>query len=167
MAFASVALMALGTAVSVYGAYSQGQAQSAADQYNAEVQQQNAQSAIEQGQLLAKQDARQQALDAGTIMANSGASGATGPGSALDVLGDVSAQGNLQQQEDQYNQQLKGWEYGISAQTDTTAAHNATSASILSAGSALLGGAARTAGMYNYYYGPKTGTGAPLAVMGF
>lgn len=131
---------AASTAVSAYGAYQQGQQEAAANKYNAQVQNNITTIDEQQAQLQAQQDARQTALRRGTIAANSGASGGTLSGSALDVLGDVTTQSNLQTNEDKYAGDAAAYAHTTNAQTDTQAAKDASNLSILNAGNALLKG---------------------------
>lgn len=162
MATAALIVGAIGTAVSAYGAYEQSQATANAEKFNAQVQSNNEAAALAQGQLQAKQDARNAALAAGTIEANQGASGGRMDGSALDVLGDVSTQWNLQQQSDKENAALKGMGYANSATADNFAASQQSP--YLSAASALTAGGSST--LNNYLYNTRTNQGTSLSNMG-
>lgn len=155
-------LSAIGTAVSVVGALTSSKQQQSADTFNSQVAKNNATAMQEQGTLEAKQDARQKALLAGTIEANAGASGGTGSGSTLDVLGDVNRQESYQQQLDEYNASLKGTGYTNESIADLTAASNAGQSGILNAAGALGNGAVNTYGIYNKY-STSAGSGNPGA----
>ena len=156
-AWAPVALAGIGTVTSTIGAIQQGKQNEAAANYNAEVEQNYATAQEQQAQIQAQQDARQTALLKGTIIANAGASGGTGQGSALDVLGDTVSQGTLQQQNDIYSGQLGAMKSTNSAKSYQFQAANAMPDAMLNASSKLFSGAQGTYDTYNKYYGSPQG----------
>lgn len=144
MAWAPVALAAIGTVTSTIGAIQQGKQNEAAANYNAEVEQNYATAQEQQAQIQAQQDARQTALLKGTIIANAGASGGTGEGSALDVLGDTVSQGELQQQLDLENGRIGVMKSQNNSQSFRFQAANAMPEATLAASSRLFSGALST-----------------------
>jgi len=151
MAFAAAipAIMSIaGTAVAVYGVYQQGQAQKSAADYNARLAGQNAVIARQQADLRARQQDRLNRMRLGTIRATQGAAGgAQDEGSVLDIIADNAMQGELQRQEIMYEGELKARGYQGTAALDRMQGKAAGKAAAIGAGSALLGGASKTAGL--------------------
>ena len=158
MAMAVPIMMAVGTAVSVIGAIQQGNAAKAAANFNAQVALQNqqiaeqdAQIAREQAALQANQADREGRLRLGKIRAAHGASGGAMEGSVLDVLGDVSAQNELEKQDVIFQGELqarsalnRGAGFANEAALETYRGKSAQTAGYLSAGRELLSGGRKT-----------------------
>jgi hypothetical protein len=155
-------MMVVAAAVSAYSAYSQGQAAKKAGEFNAKVAQQNAEISRAQAAAQAQQTQRETFLRLGAIRAAQGASGGTMEGSALDVLGDVATQGELQRQQDIYRGEMQARGYNNTASLDLMRAKSAGQQGTLSAVGSLAQGAAGAAGAGSSVYGamntPKTAT---------
>lgn len=175
LAIAGTAATVIGTAVSAYGAVQQGNAQSAARNYQAAVDRNNAQVA-EWNAERAKDisDTKVQAqMRAGTLRlsAQRAALGAAGveldSGSALDVQGSTAGQTALDAQQTDYQGQLtqygyrtQGANFQAQAGLDTMAAQNASTSGFEAAGGTLLSGAGQVADRwYRYNKGPGFGIG--------
>jgi hypothetical protein len=141
-------VMAVGAAVAAYSAYQQGQTAKKAAKYNAAVQRQNAEATLTQSRANAAQIQRQNVLRLGLIRANIGASGGTGEGSAMDVIGDVAAQGELERQNELYRGELASRGHTNTATLDEYQGTAAGRAGALGAGQELLRGGAGAAGAY-------------------
>lgn len=145
MAIAAAAIpyiMMAGAAVAAYGAIRQGQIAKATGEYNATLNSQNAKLAEQEADMLAKQQHRENYLRMGALRAAQGKSGgAAGEGSVLDIIGDVAAQGELENQMIQYRGELKARGYTNTAALDRFSGEQAQRSSYLQAGSALLSGA--------------------------
>lgn len=142
-------LQAVGTVVSVISALSQGSAAKQAADYNARVNLQNAEIARADAAAQAVQADREMRLRLGTIRANQGASGGTADsGSALEVLGDVAAQSELEKQNILYRGELAARGYTNTASLDTYSGSVAQRAGYLRAGTELLAGGVRTLDAY-------------------
>ena len=143
-------LQVAGTVFSVISALNQGNASRQAGQYNAQVNQQNAEIARSEAEANARQQDRENYMRLGAIRAAAGKSGgAANEGSALDVLADSAAQGELERQNILYRGELRARGYSNTAALDEFGGENAQSSGYLKAGSELLGGAVRTADAYN------------------
>jgi hypothetical protein len=125
--------MIVGTAVAAYGAYQQGQAAKASAQFNAQVANQNAQAARAQSLMQQQQQQREQYKRLGAIRAAQGASGGTMEGSALDVLGETAAQGELERQNIAYRGEMAARGYGNTASLDLFGGKQAAQAGTLTA----------------------------------
>lgn len=135
-----------GAVISAIGALRQGQAQSNAARFNAQVNEQNAQIARQRAAAQAAQADRETYMRLGAIHAAAGASGGqASEGSVLDVIGDVAAQSELHKQNILYEGELAARGYTNTATLDTYGSEVAQTGSYLKAGSELLGGAV------NYY----------------
>lgn len=141
-------IAAAGAVVSAYGAYDQGQKAKKAGEYNAKIQEQNAGIARSDAAANAAQTNRENTLRIGAIRANMGAGGGT-EGSALDVLGDITAQGKLQSQFQTYGGEMQARGYGNSASLDRYEGGQAARAGTLKASGELLSGAGYAGGLYN------------------
>lgn len=144
IAAASVAV--IGSAVSAYGMYAQGQAQKKMGDYNAKVQQQNAAMKIQQAQyssmLLAQRNQRLR----GSQAANAGKSGIDISGSTGDVMYDSALQGSLDQQTAIYKGEV-GSNESISAGNISQAEGAAGQySSYFGAAGSILGGVGAAAG---------------------
>jgi hypothetical protein len=139
----------VGAAVSAYGAIKQGQAASAAAEYNAKVSQESAKIALSEADLQAQQIDRTTRQRLGALRANAGASGGTGAGSALDVIGDVAEQSSLEKQYALYQGELKARGFTNTANVELAQGADARSASIYAASSRLLEGGTNAASIYS------------------
>jgi hypothetical protein len=171
---AAIAATVIGTAVSAYGAIQQGQAQSAARNYQAAVDRNNAQIAewnAERAKDLSDQRVQAQ-MRAGTqrLAAQRAALGAAGvtldSGSALDVQTTTAEQTAIETQNTDYQGQLaaygyrtQGANYRAQAGLDSMAADNASTAGYANAGSTLLSGAGQVADRWYRFNKPGYGIG--------
>jgi hypothetical protein len=167
--------MAVGTAVSAYGAYSQGQAQKKMNKYQADVANQQAvlaeRTADQNTQLTqiqasqeSKQLNRKYAVLAGEQKAARAASGLGGGSvSEGDIATDTLNTQNLDESMIRYNADLQSWKLKQNADMESwglgnqatmykTAGKQAAKAGMINAGSTILQGAASTA-----YTGYKLG----------
>lgn len=156
LAEVSIAMTAISAGVSAYGAIKQGQAQSAALQYQAQVAQNNqkiagqyAQQAIADGE---NKVAAKQQQTAQMIGAQRAAMAANGidldSGSPLRLQEDTAKLGNVDAltirnnaAREAYGYQVQGLSYGQQAQLDEASASNAVTAGNLNAFSSIVGGA--------------------------
>ena len=140
-----VTMMLVASAVSAVGAYSKGQAEKNAANYNAAVGE------VNKGMALRDQSrAFQQAQ--GRAVAGYGSSGVQlGTGSPLDVLADSAAQSEMDRLKIRFN-------YDSRINLDRATAKNASTASVLNAASAGLGGYANMRGMGTRIPGTGGGT---------
>lgn len=166
LAEVSVAMTAVSAGVSAYGAYRQGQAQSAADAYQAQVARNNqivagqyAQQATQDGEnkVAAKQEQTAQMIGAQrAAMAANGVD--LDSGSPLRVQQDTAKLGEVDAMtirnnaaREAYGYQLQGLSYGQQAQLDESASENAETAGSLNAFSSILGGASSVASQWTKY----------------
>jgi len=155
--FIPAILSAVGAGVAAIGAIRQGKAAAAADAYNAAMARQNAAFSRQNADLQAAQDQRTTAMRLGAIRASQGASGGTQAGSALDVIGDVARQGEIQKQIDIYQGEQQAAGYEGTATLDTMRA-----SSDLAAGQAGAIGAIGKGAMTAYSQWPSHGAGSSL-----
>ena len=141
-------IMAASAAVLAVSAIRQGNAAEAAANFNAQVAEQNAAASREQAAARAKQVDRENYLRLGAIRANQGKSGGTMAGSALDVLGDAAAQGELERQNVVYQGEMAARGYANTAALDRASGENAATSGYMRAGSELLSGGS---GAYTAY----------------
>jgi len=162
MSVAALPLIITGvsTAVQVVGALRQGRATESAANYNAAVADRNATVVRQQAGQEAAQIDRTNRLRIGAIRASIGASGGAMEGSAIDVLGDVVAQGELDRQQALYEGELRAIGFEDTSTLERRRGAEAKSASRLRAGSALLSGAAQGYQQYDDIYG-GSGEGSP------
>jgi len=138
MAFLAIA----GAVIAAVGAIKQGQAQSAAASYNANIAAQNAVVSEQQGVAAVEAQRRDAARSIGRMKALYGASGVqSDSGSPMDVLADSAASAELDALTTQYNYKLKGLGFMDQASLDRQNASNATTAGYINATSAVLRGA--------------------------
>ena len=137
----------LGTLLTSFGLYQQGQAQEAAGNYNATVASQNADIAIQQSKDQAQQVDREAILALGAMRASAGASGG-GQTSFLDVIGDTAAQYELQKQQTLYGGKLAARGYRNTAAIEKFQGKQAAYSGKLAAAGALLSGSADTYGSF-------------------
>jgi hypothetical protein len=135
---------AIGTAVSVVGALSQGQQAKSAADYNAAVANNNAIAARQQADANAAAQQRKARLQIGSMRAGYGASGVSLEGSPLDVLEQSASMAELDRQNILYGGALKAQGYEATAGLELMRGDAAVTGSYFNAGSALLMGAAKT-----------------------
>lgn len=145
MAWLAAGLQIVGTAVSVIGQLSQGDAKSQAAEYNA----QTAESLANQTQLQGIEQARRVRVNAlktiGEAKANYGASGVQLEGSALDILQESAQNATLDALNVKYQSDLKAFAYRRDAGSQRAAGENAKTASVYGAAASLLTGGANIA----------------------
>jgi len=160
-----IAMTIASTAMSVAGSIQQGQAQAAQAKYNAAVArnnqmiaQQNAQDALDRGAAEEQQQRKKTQMLIGQQRANLAVQGADlSSGSALDLVGDIAATGELDALTIRRNAalearqyQVQGMNYQAENQLQQMAAGNARTASYFDATTSLLDGATKTAGYFDY-----------------
>lgn len=141
-------LMAVSAAVSAVGAIKQGQAASAANEFNAKIAEQNAEAADQQGQAAAEAQRRDAQRRIGAMEADIGASGGTMGGSATDLLADSIRMATLDNLTTRYNYKMRGAGYTNEAALSESAAKSARTASYFEAGGSLLRGAGNSLSYY-------------------
>ena len=157
---------AISTAVSVVGALRQGSAESDTAKYNAQVAMRNAEISRQQAKAEAAQIERTNRLRIGTIIANVGGSGITMEGSALEVLGDVVSQGELDRQQALYRGEIRAIGYEDTSYLERQRSKDARTAGYFRAGSALFKGAAQGYDQYEDIYGGTEGEPVKLTRAG-
>lgn len=176
----AVAAMVGGTAVSTYGAIQQGQSQSAAANYNAQVQMKNAQQAKINSQLAAEAGNAQVESQGfknrariGTLKAEQGASGVTvGQDSFADVVESQRQLGQLDAltirsnaTKEAYGYLTQGESYKEKAALDKAEGANASTAGYVGGAGTLLNGLGSAGEAWNTYQMKAgldtTGFGAP------
>lgn len=135
-------IQVVGAVIGAVNAIRQGQAAGAAAEYNAAVNRQNAEIAMRNARSEAAQQDRENYLRLGAIRAAQGRSGGTMEGSALDVLADTAAQGELERQNIMYRGALAARGFTNTAALDEFSGDNARTGGYLRAGSELLSGVA-------------------------
>jgi hypothetical protein len=148
--FAVVA--AVGTAVSAYSAYSQGQAQASAQRYNAKLAENQAAGARNAADVEASQRLEHYRRVQAQNRANVGAAGVTEAGSPLLVMADNAAQAEMDAQLVRYRGELGATTYQGEANLRRYGAGRAEAGGYLGAGSTLLSGAYDIG---SRYYGGK------------
>ena len=142
-------LSAVGTTTAVVGAVKQGQAASAAESYNAKVNEQNAAAAEQQGAAAFEAQQRDAQRRIGAMTADYGASGASlTDSSASDVLRDSIRMATLDGLTTKYNYKLKGLGYVNEATLNKANAKNAKTSSYFDATSTALRGGLQIASYY-------------------
>lgn len=138
MAFAVPLLMYASAAMSAASAIQQGKAASAAANYNAMIQ--KGEAAQTRSDTLAQtlQQQRATVLRLGAARAAIGKTGGTGEGSALDVIGDVASQSELERQWMEYQGESKARGYERTAELDQMQGRAAMDAGILRGAGAAL-----------------------------
>ena len=126
-----------------FGAISQGNAQAEANEYNARVSEQNALYARQEAEAEALRTRRENQRRVGQAAAQYGKAGVVvNEGSPLEVLGDISAEGELDAMIQEYKGERQSRYYESEAEQNRLKAKQARSAGVWNAGSSLL-----TAGM--------------------
>jgi len=147
--FIAVALSAIGTVTAVAGAAQAGDAQQAAEQYNAQVDAVKAQEAQNQAASQAAIDQQTTRRNIGQISAAYGAGGVDASGTPLSVMMDQTTQGEMQRQLDLYRGNTNSMSDLQQATLDTASGAAAASAGAIKAGSTLMTGAGSTANSLN------------------
>lgn len=150
MGAAAIPLLIASTVVSAYSAYQQGQAASAAADYNAKVANANAQMTEAQGEAAVEAQQRQQQRQIGAAVAAYGASGVDpSSGSPLDVLQSSVREAALDNASTRYNYDVRADSYRNQSTLDSMQASNASTAGVLNS----LGALAQGGNTYEYYSG--------------
>ena len=136
-------------AVSAAGAVSQGISNAKTAKFNEKVAHQNATLARQQAELQARQTDRENRRREGQLRAAIGPSGGSSEGSAIDVLGDVVYQGELERQTVLFRGEIGQAGFLNTASLESSRAKNAPTAGYLRAGSEVLGGVSSTLGSIN------------------
>lgn len=131
-------MMYASAAMSAASAIQQGKAASAAANYNAMIQKGEAAQARSEALAQSVQQQRQTVLRLGAARAAVGKSGGTGEGSALDVIGDMAAQGELERQWIMYQGESKARGYDRTATLDQMQGRAAMDAGIMRGAGAAL-----------------------------
>ncbi|TXG77625.1 hypothetical protein E6Q11_02530 [Candidatus Dojkabacteria bacterium] len=149
MAAAAIAMSAVGSAVQAFGQVSQGNAEFAAGQYNADMNQR----AADQTRATAAEEERRLRIQSrkqlGDIRANYGASGVGLEGSALDVLEESASNAELDALTVRHAGETRARAFEAQANLERFRGRNARTAGYLGAATTLLkfgGGAAASYG---------------------
>jgi len=156
VALIGLALTVVSTAVGVYSAYSQGQAQQKAAKYNAKVAENQATAARNAAAVREQQHRERIRQLAGTQRANSGASGIALEGSPLLVMADTLEQAELDAQRIRYGGEVSATGFESQARLQRFQGAQAAQAGMIGAGSTLLSGAAKA---MSYGGGATTSSG--------
>lgn len=148
MAVAIPLIMVAGAALSAYGAIQQAQAQKAAANYNAELNERNATVALQQAEFEADRVRRASTKMQGAITAGYGAAGVFG-GSALDVLADSAAQAQLDIETVKYKGHLQALGYRSSAELDRFSGEVAEQQGQMRAASEFITGIGKAGATYS------------------
>lgn len=164
LAYASLAMGALGTGMNVMGQMQQGQAQSAMYGYQAAVMRNNQQiaemqaaDALKRGLIAETQQREKGAQRQSTMLAGLAGQGTDISGSATDILGDAAASTEFDALTARANAAKEAWGYRVKAldagnNVSLSMAQQGASGSLLGAGGALIGGAGSVADKW-YKYG--------------
>lgn len=143
MAALPVVLLAASTAVSAIGAIQQGNAQAAANRYNAQVAEQNSVAAQQQAEASAAIQREQSRKAIGATVAGYGASGFTADGTPLDILANSASTAERDRQNILYKGKLQAAGYESQAELDRASASNAESQGYMSAAGILTRGGSK------------------------
>ena len=124
------------------GARQQARAVGRAESFNQQVAEQNAAAARQQAEQEAAQLDRENRLRLGSVRAGAGAAGIAPEGSVLDLVGDLTTQGELARQDALHRGELRARGFAIDAQLSAMAGRSAQRAGRMAAGTALLSGGA-------------------------
>lgn len=144
----TIAATVISTAVGVYSAYQQGQAQQKAAKYNAKVAENQAIAARNAAAVREQQHREQVRRLHATQRAVSGASGVTEEGSPLLVMADTLEQAELDAQRIRYGGEVSAAGFESQARLSRFQGQQAAQAGLIGAGSTLLSGAASAARVY-------------------
>lgn len=137
----AVGMMAAGTAINAYGAYSAGKAKQAAYNYDAAVAEQNATMAKDQAAFEAdRQESKTRRFVAGQRVSYL-ANGVTLSGSAMDILADSTIQGEMDRLSILYGGEVDAVNYRNDAARSRFAGKQEAKAGMFNAAGSLLSGA--------------------------
>lgn len=146
--------------VSAYTAYSSGQAQKQAAEYNAEMQRRAAQDALQSGAMRAAAHRDKVRMLEAQQIAGSAAAGVNPfSGSSLDVIKETAGMGELDALRIVNNAQRQAYGLNAQAELDLFQGANAGRAGSLSAGASLLSGASNA--FFGYQAASKTSVTSP------
>lgn len=146
-----MAMAAVSGVVGAVGSIQAGNAQSAALERNAEVGKVNAGSQLAQSEAeAARQQTANQRRIATATNAAAGSGVDVGSGSPLDVMGDLAAEGALDEQITRWKGRRAADAYRQQSTNDSAAADQASTAGYLNAGTTLLTTAGRAYGNYKF-----------------
>lgn len=157
---ALIAIAAVGTAITAYSAYSQGQAQAAAQRYNARLAENQAVAARNAAQVEARQRMERYRRIQGANRATIGAAGLEEAGSPLLVMADNAAQAEMDVALVKYRGELGAMSFQDEARLRRFGGGVAGRSGAFGAGSTLLSGA------YNIgsrFYTPSSGAASPVS----
>lgn len=160
MAMAIPIMMIAGGALAAAGSLKQAQAQQAASEYNAAISERNAITVRAQADSDAAAFRQQMTLREGSLIAGYGASGVTGDGSPLDVLGMSAANAKRDELMIQYKSDLAAMGYRETAVLNRMQGGQAIEAGNYQAASSLLTGV--SGGVANYTAATR-GYGTPIS----
>ena len=146
-------LMGVGTAVSAYGSYEQGQTQKKVADYNAKMQRQAADDALQRGSIASAEHQDKVRKMIGRQTAIGGASNLDLSGGSFQQVQDQTQQyGQLDSLRLMSNAQREAWGMNASADITEWQGNRAQTAGYIGAGASLLSGAS------NSYFGYKSAT---------
>lgn len=135
-----MALAVIGGVISAVGSLAAAQAQADAANYNAAVNDRNAKIALEQGEADAARQKRENLINLGRLRASFGGAGLAFEGDAISIYADAVEQTELDVANIRYNAKLRSIGYTDQAQLDRMEAKSASTAGILGAMGAIVGG---------------------------
>lgn len=138
----------IGSAVSAYGAYSAGQAQKSAQDFNAKVANNNALAAEQQSSADAQKIRDRNRRLVGTQVADLSAAGVDTGGSGADIIYDSKVQGELDALTTLYKGKVQGANYRSQSQLDSMSGSAAATAGYFNAGGTILSGVGQSATDY-------------------
>lgn len=142
----TAATTAAATIVQAVGARRQAEAQSQAATYNAKVAEQNADAVRQQAQVQAQQIDRRNRLRIGAVKAAAGGAGIELQGSVIDLIGDMTTQGELERQNALWQGEMQARGFNIDSALSKSQARNARRAGRLRVAGTLLSGASQIGG---------------------
>ena len=157
-AWAAVAASAVGTGVAAYGAIEQGNAAEDAAKRTQQAENANAQASMEAASLEAGQVRRKNLLRLGSQRADAAKSGVLISDSANDVIYDTAIQGELEAQSVLYSGASAASYQQQRGMNARAAGASAKSGSYINAGSSVIGGLGKTAGIYADTAGTRGGS---------
>lgn len=150
----AIAATALGTGMSMYGMYQQGQAQKAMYDYQAKMGKVQAEQELSAGREAERAQRRKTASLIGAQRAAMGGSGIdVNTGSLLEAQVDTARMGEMDALTLRYNAKNRAWAARAGVSMSRAAGRNAATAGTIGAASSLLTGAGKVADQYYRYYG--------------
>lgn len=147
---AALIIMAAATAVTAYSAYSAGEREKHARDYNAKMAEYQARTAREAAEVRREIYAKKAARQLATMRARYGASGVDiSEGSPLLVLMESAGEAAKDELRIKYGGEAESWGLLSEAQKEREAGQGAYAGGVLSAGGSLLSGAAKGYSMYS------------------